>query len=154
MDSTFIRSCHDGERHLEVRVGNAERPEGGSRQVFGAVAHAGTDIVAPTRHALDTLGRTGDTALTAFTDSCPGLRAILAEAGVPGPPIADWFHLAMRLQHAKLVAEALPAEDPDQQQAKAEVVTEVERLRGAPGTARPRTPGSLSSASAHSCPRS
>ena len=40
----YIRSCHDGERHLEVRVGNAETP-GGGRQLFGAVAtslaHAG-----------------------------------------------------------------------------------------------------------------
>ena len=27
LDSTFIRSCHDGERHLEVRVGNVERHE-------------------------------------------------------------------------------------------------------------------------------
>src|SRR6186713_638046 len=26
VDSTFIRSCHDGERHLEVRVGNVETP--------------------------------------------------------------------------------------------------------------------------------
>ena len=34
LDSTYIRSCHDGERHLEVRVGNVETPEGG-RQVFG-----------------------------------------------------------------------------------------------------------------------
>jgi len=129
LDSTFIRSCHDGERHLEVRVGNAEIPGGGERQVFGAVANAGTDIVALIRHALDTLGRASDTALTAFTDGCSGLRAILAAAGVTSPPITDWFHLAMRLQHAKLVAEALPAEEPDQQQAKAEIVSEVERLR-------------------------
>ena len=35
----------------------------------------------------------------------------------------------MRLQHAKQVAQALPAEDPDQQQAKAEIVSEVGRLR-------------------------
>ena len=129
LDSTYIRSCHDGERHLEVRVGNVEIPGGGGRQVFGAVANAGTDIVAMIRHALDTLGRTSDTALTAFTDGCSGLRAMLAATGVTGPPIADWFHLAMRLQHAKQVAEGLPAEDPDQQQAKAEIVTEVERLR-------------------------
>ena len=128
LDSTFIRSCHAGERHLEVRVGNAETPEGG-RQVFGAVANAGTDIVALIRRTLDTLGRTGDTELTAFTDGCSSLRSILAAAGVKSPPIADWFHLAMRLQHAKQVAEALPAEDPDQQQAKAEIVSEVERLR-------------------------
>ena len=35
----------------------------------------------------------------------------------------------MRLQHAKQVAEALPAGDPGQQRAKAEIVAEVERLR-------------------------
>ena len=129
LDSTFIRSCHEGERHLEVRVGNAEAPESGGRQVFGAVANAGTDIVALIRGTLDTLGQTSATALTAFTDGCSGLRAILAAAGIAGPPIADWFHLAMRLQHAKQVAEALPADTADQQQAKAEVIAEVERLR-------------------------
>ena len=129
LDSTFIRSCPEGERHLEVRVGNAEAPESGNRQVFGAVANAGTDLVALIRRTLDTLGRTSNTVLTAFTDGCSGLRAILTEAGVTGPPTADWFHLSMRLQHAKQVAEALPAEDPDQQQARAEIATEVERLR-------------------------
>src|SRR5208283_3103076 len=41
LDSTFIRSCEDGERHLEVRVGNVETETGG-RQVFGAVAKADT----------------------------------------------------------------------------------------------------------------
>ncbi len=39
--STFVRSCHEGERHLEVRVGNPEMPDGG-RQVFGAVAKMST----------------------------------------------------------------------------------------------------------------
>jgi hypothetical protein len=111
-----------------VRVGNAEASEGGGRQVFGAVANAGTDIVALIRRALDTLGRTGATELTAFTDGCSGLRAILA-AGVTGPPSLDWFHLATRLRHAKQVAEGLPAGEAAQQRAKAEIVTEVERLR-------------------------
>ena len=39
LDSTFIHSCQDGERHLEVRVGNVETETGG-RQVFGAVVAA------------------------------------------------------------------------------------------------------------------
>jgi len=43
LDSTFIRSCAEGERHLEVRVGNVGTGSGG-RQVFGAVAKAGTPI--------------------------------------------------------------------------------------------------------------
>ena len=34
VDSTFIRSREEGERHLEVRVGNVETASGG-RQVFG-----------------------------------------------------------------------------------------------------------------------
>jgi len=90
LDSTFIRSCAEGERHLEVRVGNVETPSGG-RQVFGAVAKAGTPITELIRRTLDAVGRTENTALTAFTDSCPGLRRILADAGVVGPPVLDWF---------------------------------------------------------------
>ena len=45
LDLTFIRSREEGERHLGVRVGNVETA-GGVRQVFGAVANAGTDISA------------------------------------------------------------------------------------------------------------
>jgi len=43
LDSTFIRSCENGDRHLEVRVGNVETNAGG-RQVFGAVAKSSTPI--------------------------------------------------------------------------------------------------------------
>jgi len=81
LDSTFIRSCAEGERHLEVRVGNVETASGG-RQVFGAVAKAGTPITELIRRNLDAVGRSGDTALAALTDGCPGPRRILADAGV------------------------------------------------------------------------
>ena len=128
LDSTFIRSCEDGERHLEVRIGNVETESGG-RQVFGAVAKVNTDIGALIRRALDAIGRTGDTALTAFTDGCPGLRRILADAGVTAPPMLDWFHIAMRLQHLKQVAGVLSDEDLARGAAKAMIITEVERLR-------------------------
>ena len=127
LDSTFIRSCAEDVRHLEVRVGNVETPSGG-RQVFGAVAKAGTDIRELIRRSLDAVGRTKDTALTAFTDGCPGLRRILADAGVAEPPILDWFHIAMRLQHLKQIASALPVDDPTRAEAKAVIVEEVERL--------------------------
>ncbi len=88
LDSTFIRSCADGEQHLEVRVGNVETASG-SRQVFGAVAKGGTDIRALIRRNLDAVGRTDDTASTAYTDGCPGLRRILADAGVTTRPMLD-----------------------------------------------------------------
>ncbi len=81
LDSTFIRSREDGERHLEVRVGNIETVDGG-RQVFGAVTRAETDITALTQQTLETVGRTDTTKVTAFTDGCPGLRTVLVNAGV------------------------------------------------------------------------
>src|ERR1019366_3659391 len=127
LDSTFIRSCEDGERHLEVRVGNVETKSGG-RPVFGAVAKADTDIKVLIRQNLDAVGRADGTELTAFTDGCPGLRRILADAGVAETPILDWFHIGMRLQHLKQIASALATGNPAQVTAKAVIVAEVERL--------------------------
>ena len=90
LDSTFIRSSEDGERHLEVRVGNVET-KSGARQVFGAVVKTDTDVKVLICRSLDAIGRTEGTELTAFTDGCPGLRRILADAGVAETPILDWF---------------------------------------------------------------
>jgi hypothetical protein len=67
--------------------------------------------------------------MTALTDGCPGLRTVLINAGVTKPPILDWFHIAMRLQHTKLAAGNLSTDDPDRVTAKAVIAAEVERLR-------------------------
>jgi len=80
------------------------------------------------RRSLKAVGRTGDTALTAFTDGCTGLRGNLADAGVTTPPMLDWFHVAMRLQHLKQIADGLSEDDPARGVAKAVIVAEVERL--------------------------
>ena len=55
VDSTFIRSGENGERHLEVRVGNVETASGG-RQVFAAVARSCTAIDVLIRRSLDAVG--------------------------------------------------------------------------------------------------
>lgn len=81
------------------------------------------------RRALDAVGRTGGAALTASTDGCPGLRRILADAGVTAPSMLDWFHVAIWLQHLKQTAGALSDDDPVRGAAKAAIVEEVERLR-------------------------
>ena len=60
LDLTFVRSREEGERHLEVRVGTVETA-GGGRQVFGAVAKAGTDITALIRRSLRIVGQVDDT---------------------------------------------------------------------------------------------
>lgn len=110
-----------------ICVGNVETA-GGARQVFGAAAKADTDIAALIRRNFETVGRAADTALTAFTDGCPDLRSVLTEAGVATPPIADWFHIAMRLPHAKQAASGLSTDEPGRIEAKTAIVAEVERL--------------------------
>ena len=100
----------------------------GGRQVFGGVAKAGTDFEELIRKNLDAVGGNKDTVLTAFTDGCPGLRRILADAGVMKRPMLDWFHIGMKLQHLKQIADGLAAGDPARAAAKAVIVTEVDRL--------------------------
>ena len=73
-------------------------------------------------------GKTTDTELTAFTDGCSGLRSILVNAGVKAPPYLDWFHIAMRLQHAEKTASTLPIGTPERENARAMIVAEVGRL--------------------------
>ena len=91
LDSTFIRSREDGQRHLEVRLGNVETSEG-ARQVFAAVAKTDTSIEALIRRGLKEVGQTTNTELAASTDGCSGLRSVLVDAGVTKPPYLDWFH--------------------------------------------------------------
>jgi hypothetical protein len=55
--------------------------------------------------------------------------SVLVGAGVTTPPILDWFHIAMRFQHATQAASGLSADNPSRVQAKAMIVEEVERLR-------------------------
>ena len=127
LDATFVRSRDEGERQMEVRVGNVEAP-GGGRQVFGTVAKRGTSILALIGRNLEIMGRIRDTKLTAFTDGCSGLRSILTDAGVKDPPVLDWYHIAMRLQHAKLSAGGLAEDTPGRAAAKDSIVAQVERL--------------------------
>jgi hypothetical protein len=97
-------------------------------QVFGAVARAETDITALIHQTLEAVGRTDSAKVTAFTDGCPGLRAVQTNAGVTKPRILDRFHIAMRLQHTKLAGANLSTDHPDRVTAKALIVSEAERL--------------------------
>jgi hypothetical protein len=127
LDSTFIRSCEEGQRHLEVRLGNVEA-SGGARQVFAAVAKTDTSIVALIQRSLAEVGQAQETEISAFTDGCSELRSILVNAGVTEPPFLDWFHIAMRLHHAEKTAGTLPIDTPEREHARAVIVTEVDRL--------------------------
>jgi hypothetical protein len=128
LDSTFIRSCEEDQRRLEVRLGNVEASSG-ARQVFAAVAKTDTAIAVLIQRRLAEVGQAQETKITAFTDGCSGLRSILVDAGVTVPPGLDWFHIAMRLQHAEKTAGSLPADTSERENAKAVIVAEVDRLR-------------------------
>jgi hypothetical protein len=93
------------------------------------VAGSETDLVALIGRTLDSVGRTEATVLTGFTDGCAGLRLILAATGVTEPAILDWFHVGMRLQHLEQTAGVLSTDTPARREAKAVIVTEVDRLR-------------------------
>src|SRR3954453_16450823 len=125
VDSTFIRSCEAGPRHLEVRLCNVETPDG-ARQVFAAVAS--TAIETLIQRGLAAVGHTDKTDLMAFTDGCSGLRSMLVDAGVKAPPSLDWFHIAMRLHHAEKTAGTLPIDTPEREHTRAVIVTEIDRL--------------------------
>ncbi|UEM07176.1 hypothetical protein JL101_029735 (plasmid) [Skermanella rosea] len=76
LDSTFIPSCEDDQRHLEVRFGNVETSHG-TRQVFTAVARTDTAIEALIRRGLREVVQNADNGTTAFSGGCSGLRSIL-----------------------------------------------------------------------------
>jgi hypothetical protein len=92
------------------------------------VAKTDTSIAALIQRGLAEVGHTTNTAITAFTDGCSGLRSILVDAGVTATPYLDWFHIAMRLQHAETTAGTLPADTPEREHARAVIVAEVDRL--------------------------
>src|SRR4051794_18308384 len=60
---------------------------------------------------------------TRLHGDCPDLTQSLRQN------FLDWFHLAMRFQHATLAASALSADNARRVQAKAMIVEKVERLR-------------------------
>jgi hypothetical protein len=128
VDSTFIRSCEPGERQLEVQVGNVET-RAGRRHVFAAVTKSDTEIAKVIERRLAEAGRTADTRLEAFTDGCAGLRMLLTDIGIEEPPILDWFHIAMGLQHLRQAAQGLPTCDQAQSEAKGVIIEAIERLR-------------------------
>ena len=96
---------------------------------------ARTDVAASIRRTLDALGRTGDTALTAFTD---GARACAPSWRLPGsqarPP---------------RTGSTSPCACSRQRQTSS---PRSSACAGGPGTARPRMPGLPSSGCARSCP--
>ena len=128
LDSTFIRSCEEDQRHLEVRLGNVEASDG-ARQVFAAVAKTDTAIAALIQRSLAEVGQTERPRSPRSPTAVPVCARSWSMPVSRPPPGLDWFHIAMRLQHAEKTAGTLPIDTPERENAKAVIVAEVDRLR-------------------------
>ena len=78
------------------------------------VARSDTDIAVQIRRSLEAVGRTATTKVTAFTDGCPGLRSILADAGVTHAAVRGLVPLSPCgcSARAKLAASGLLTDEP------------------------------------------
>ncbi len=76
------------------------------------------------------LGATPGTPVNILSDGADGPRS-LGEAACIGPTnhTLDWFHLAMRIQHAAQAARGWPADTPGEREDGARLADAVERIR-------------------------
>ncbi len=109
-----------------AQVGGAE----GKAAVFGGVPAAADRQQQQLRGVLQGLGATPGTPVTILSDGADGPRA-LGEAACVGPTshVLDWFHLAMRIQHAAQAAKGWPADTPGGRGDGARLAKAVERIR-------------------------
>jgi hypothetical protein len=98
--------------------------------VFGGVPAEADRQHQQLRSVLRGLGATPHTPVTILSDGADGPRA-LGEAACVGPTrhVLDWFHLAMRIQHAAQAAKGWPADTPGERGDGARLADAVERVR-------------------------
>jgi hypothetical protein len=103
-----IRSYHI--RSFEILVAHAKNDKGRDR-LFSTVSVVADGERAQLGTVLRELGATAATAVTVVSDGADAPRA-LGEKASPGPTrhVLDWFHLAMRLQHAAQTTKSWPCD--------------------------------------------
>ena len=111
---------------IVARVGGAE----GKAAVFGGVPTEADRQHQQLRSVLRGLGATPGTPVAILSDGAEGPRS-LGEAACVGPTrhVLDWFHLAMRIQHAAQAAKKWPADTPGEREEGARLAEAVERIR-------------------------
>ena len=82
------------------------------------------------RGVLHRLGATPATPVTILSDGADGPRS-LGEAASVGPThhVLDWFHLAMRIQHAAQAAKSWPNTSAEEREAGCRLSETIERIR-------------------------
>src|SRR5215210_3663566 len=106
LDGGYVRSRHRPERHFEVVAGKVIDARGAQHRF--AFARNGPSLTSEAfRQALAAAGVRADTPATVLCDCDAGLWRLQREA-VPGATIVlDWWHAAVRFEHALQVARGL-----------------------------------------------
>jgi hypothetical protein len=130
IDAGHVRSVRRYRvRSFEVIVAQVAGAEG-KPVVFSGVPAEADRQQQQLRGVLHRLGATPGTPVTILSDGADGPRS-LGEAACIGPTshVLDWFHLAMRIQHAAQAAKGWTADTPGEREDGARLAEVVEHIR-------------------------
>jgi hypothetical protein len=126
LDGGYVRSRHrQDERHLEVIAGRVIGARG-SQSRFAFARNSPAIASGAFKQALAAAGVTADTPATVLCDGDAGLWRLQREALPNATVVLDWWHAAVRFEHALQVARGLGATDAH---LAAEAVHGVERAK-------------------------
>jgi hypothetical protein len=112
LDGGYVRSCHrQDERRFEVIAGKIIDP-GGNQSRFAFARNSPTIASDAFKQALAVAGVTADTPTTVLSDGDAGLWRLQRETLPNATMVLDWWHAAVRFEHALQVARGLGAADP------------------------------------------
>src|SRR3954464_13039618 len=112
LDGGSVRSRHRPERHFEVVAGKVIDAQGAQHR-FAFARNGQATASEAFRQALVTAGVQADTPATVLCDGDAGLWRLQREALPGGPTALDWWHAAVRFEHARQAARGLGAGTAD-----------------------------------------
>ena len=111
LDGGYVRSRHrQDERHFEVIAGKVIDAEGNQSR-FAFARNSPTIASDAFKQALAVAGVTADTPATVLCDGDAGLWRLQREALPNATVVLDWWHAAVRFEHALQAARGLGAAD-------------------------------------------
>jgi len=109
LDGGYVRDRHRGEgRHFEVVAGKVIRADGAQHR-FAFVRDGQVPASEAFRRALAAAGVGANTPATALCDGDAGLWRLQREVLPNATPVLDWWHAAVRFEHALQAARSLGA---------------------------------------------
>ena len=126
LDGGYVRSRHrQDKRHFEVIAGKVIDAEGNQSR-FAFARNSPAIESGAFKQALAVAGVTTDTPATVLCDGDPGLWRLQREALPNATIVLDWWHVAVRFEHALQTARGLAAGDA---KLAAEAVRGLERAK-------------------------